>query len=121
MRYQRSEEQEDEENTKQRVRRLVKQSQNKERAYWLATSELTHQYFLGLMTWSLGNQLGLNQTQLWVVSKKEMEWEEFLNQAEGLMKDNLLPVYYNHRMNQEDVRELKEHFPSASIDRSIQG
>ena len=104
------EKQEPEETVEERLVRLVNQNQNRARAYWLATPELTRQYFWGLMTWSNGNYPGLSQTELWA---------DFLDQVATLIKDHPLPIYYNHRMTEDDIRAVKQHFPTATVDRAV--
>ncbi|MBE4709001.1 hypothetical protein HC019_02310 [Limosilactobacillus fermentum] len=113
------EKQETEETVEERLVRLVNQNQNRARAYWLATPELTRQYFWGLMTWSNGNYPGMSQTELWVVNQREMDWDDFLDQVATLIKDHPLPIYYNHRMTEDDIRAVKQHFPTATVDRAV--
>lgn len=113
------EKQEPEETVEERLVRLVNQNQNRARAYWLATPELIRQYFWGLMTWSNGNYPGLSQTELWVVNQREMDWADFLDQVATLIKDHPLPIYYNHRMTENDIGAVKQHFPTATVDRAV--
>lgn len=71
------------------------------------------------MTWLNGNYPGLSQTELWVVNQREMDWDDFLDQVATLIKDHPLPIYYNHRMTEDDIRVVKQHFPTATVDRAV--